>query len=187
MYNKIRKKNNKMASKKTHCPQGHPYSDDNTRMSINPSGTYSRKCKTCAKPYSVWSGMISRCSNVNDRFYKNYGGRGISVAEEWNDYNTFKEWMFKSGYDYGLSIERINVNGNYEPSNCCWATMKEQANNKTNSRFITAFGVTKTLQQWSDKMGIGYKTIAYRIKSGWQPEIAMTVKPTMGRRKVIIL
>lgn len=176
-----------MASKKTHCPQGHEYNEENTRMSINPGGTYSRKCRTCAKPYSVWVGMISRCSNVNDKFYKGYGGRGISVTEEWKDYHTFKKWMFDNGYDYKLTLERNDVNGDYEPSNCRFATLKEQANNKTNSRFITAFGVTKTLQQWSERMNINKSTIAHRIKHGWQPEVAMTTKPVMGRKKVIKL
>lgn len=171
----------------THCPQGHEYTQENTIMSPNPGGTYSRKCRTCAKPYSVWSGMMSRCLNEKDKFYKNYGGRGITVCEEWLDYKVFKEWLFDNGYDYVLTIDRVDVDGDYKPSNCKLSTQKEQANNKTNSRFITAFGVTKTLQQWSDIFEINTRTIAHRIKRGWTTEHAMTVKPTMGRKKVIIL
>lgn len=171
----------------THCPQGHSYSKENTRMSKNPGGSYSRKCKTCEKPYRVWSGMISRCGNKKDKFYKNYGGRGISVCNEWNDYSVFKNWMFTSGYEPGLTLERIDVDGYYSPKNCTWASLKEQANNKTNSRFITAFGVTKTLQQWSDIFEINHRTISYRLDNGWSPEHSMTVKPVMGRKRVIKL
>lgn len=80
--------------------------------------------------HNIWTGMLNRCRNPNVSRYECYGGRGISVCPEWHEYLSFKEWALTHGYSQDLSIDRIDVNGNYEPSNCRWITMKEQAANR---------------------------------------------------------
>ena len=100
--------------------------------------------------YTIWSHMIQRCYNPNDAKFKNYGARGIIVCEKWkNDYREFKEWAINNGYSNDLTIDRINVNGNYEPSNCRWVDNYVQENNRTNNRLFTIDGITHTVSEWA--------------------------------------
>lgn len=126
--------------------------------------------------YSIWHNMKCRCYNQNNDGYKNYGARGITICESWlEDFASFNSWALNNGYVEGLSIDRIDVNGNYEPDNCRWATMPEQNNNKRTSRMITIGGVVKTMKQWSEVYGINYATLQSRIdKLGLNPIDALT-------------
>lgn len=112
--------------------------------------------------YGSYRGMMARCENPKTHNYDKYGGRGIKVCEEWHDIDAFAEWVNKSNYEKGLTLDRIDVDGNYEPSNCRWATRKQQANNRRNSLMVTIDGVTKTLSEWADFAGIPFKTINSR-------------------------
>ena len=107
-----------------------------------------------------------------------YGGRGISVCDEWNEFKAFKEWAMNNGYSDQLTIDRINVNGNYEPDNCGWATQKEQCRNKRDNHYLTFQGETKTLIEWSELVGIRQETIRHRINDyGYTVEEALTLRP----------
>ena len=111
--------------------------------------------------YAVWSQMIQRCDNPNNHNYKYYGGRGISVCEEWHKFEVFYAWANSSGYAKGLTIERKDVNGNYCPENCTWITMKEQMRNKRN----VALYEGKTQNEWVRDLGVSRATLfRYRKK-----------------------
>ena len=112
-----------------------------------------------------------------------YGGRGITVCEEWMQYERFRDWALSNGYNDSLTIERINVNGNYEPSNCKWATRLEQANNLRSNHYLTANGVTMTLTEWSKATGLKRPTILTRLKLGWTEEDAVTL-PLNSKRPI---
>lgn len=115
--------------------------------------------------YNVWAGIKARCYNPNNKSYKDYGGRGIIMCDEWkNGFINFKNWAISNGYNDNLTIDRINVNGDYEPSNCRWATKKEQCNNRTTNKFITYKNEIHTLAEWSEIVGIKYKCLHKRIK-----------------------
>lgn len=124
--------------------------------------------------YRIWKAMKNRCYNENGPDYKLYGGRGITVCEEWkNNFDSFCRWALENGYQEELSIDRIDVNGNYEPSNCRWATNKEQGNNKTDNVFLTYKGETKTITQWVEELKLNRNTLNHRLNDlGWTVEQA---------------
>ena len=126
--------------------------------------------------YEIYFKIKTRCYNPKDKHYDNYGGRGIVMCDEWgNDFQSFYNWAVENGYSDELSIDRINGNGNYEPSNCRWATKKEQQNNTRRNRFFTLNGKTKTVAEWADETGINYNTLRARLcRYGWSAERALT-------------
>lgn len=133
---------------------------------------------TNTKLYATWENMKHRCGDPKNWMYPHYGGRGIKVCEEWLDSSAFIEWALSHGYKEGLSIERINVDGNYEPDNCKWVELKEQYLNRTDSHFVTAFGKTQTISEWAKESGLKYDTIERRINQyGWDAERAVTERP----------
>jgi len=126
------------------------------------------------KLYDVWKSMRQRCFNKKSKDYPNYGGRGISVCNEWNDYQNFRTWAMSNGYQEGLSVDRIDVNGNYESSNCRWASDLAQANNTRRNVIITVNGISKTASEWEREMGFCEGTISKRInRYGMSPEEAV--------------
>lgn len=145
---------------------------------IRKEGIHKSHGMTSTKLYVIWSNMKARCYNPKNTMYKNYGGRGISVCDEWkNSFEDFSEWALKNGYVEGLSIERINVDDGYNPNNCTWITLKEQSLNQRRSHRLTAFGRTQTIKEWSEESGIKYDTIERRINQyGWSAEDAVTIK-----------
>lgn len=127
--------------------------------------------------YAIWKGMKSRCFNKNRKHYKDYGARGITVCVEWCSFEPFYEWAMENGYSDDLSIDRIDPNGNYEPSNCRWADGMTQGNNKTNNEVIEYNGVKHTLSEWSVITGIKYATLYQRINTlKWTLERALETK-----------
>lgn len=120
--------------------------------------------------YNIWSGMKDRCLNKNSKKYSSYGGRGIEVYKEWldkeNGFINFYNWAMSNGYSDELSIDRIDVNGNYEPSNCRWATNKEQQNNTRINNNIEIDGVIKSISMWSQESGVSRQTILRRLEKG---------------------
>ena len=121
--------------------------------------------------YKAWTNMRNRCNWEKDREYQHYGGRGITVCDEWqNSFEPFMKWALSHGYNDTLTIDRINVDGNYEPDNCRWITRKEQNNNMTSNVRLTYKGVTHNLTEWSQITGIKYQTLQGRIRRGWKVE-----------------
>ena len=122
------------------------------------------------KLYKIWGHMKERCFNRNNKSYSSYGERGIKVVNEWLEFNNFYIWANNNGYKEGLSIDRIDVNGDYSPNNCRFITMKEQQSNKRNNRYITINNITKTVSQWAELVGLDRHTILYRLNKGEQGE-----------------
>jgi hypothetical protein len=125
-----------------------------------------------------WRTMKGRCFNPKAMGYHNYGGRGIKICDEWMIFANFYEWSIASGYAEGLTIERIDNDGDYCPENCKWVTRQEQANNRRTNRPLTLNGVTKNLGQWAIGLGISKGALKQRIdKYHWSIEDALTIPP----------
>ena len=121
--------------------------------------------------HSIWSGMKERCYRKNSPAYKWYGERGITIYQEWiDDFMNFYNWAMDNGYEDGLSIDRINVNENYEPSNCRWIPLEEQALNTRTTKFLTYKGETKTVSEWCEITGIKKTTMLNRMRLGFTAE-----------------
>lgn len=134
--------------------------------------------------HNIWDTMKQRCTNINRKDFENYGGRGIKVCDEWLDFNNFYNWAMNNGYEEGLTIERKDFDGNYEPINCEWVTLQQQARNKRQNHFVTINGETKTIAEWSEISGIPPKTLRYRIVNGWdENDLFSPVDRTLKRKK----
>jgi hypothetical protein len=125
--------------------------------------------------YISWQNMKKRCNDPNYKDFKNYGGRGIKYCEKWETFEGFYEDM-KEGYEDSLTLDRINVDGDYTLDNCRWVTLKEQSNNKRNNHFLEYNGEVLTLSQMANKYNIDFELFRHRIKKGWSVEKALSNK-----------
>jgi len=133
-----------------------------------------------SKEFMIWASMRARCNNKNSQNYKFYGARGIKVCGRWD--KSFKAFYEDMGSKPdGHSINRVNNDGNYEPSNCEWSTAKNQMNNMQGNHNITFKGITKTLTEWSEKFGLKSPTVRRRLKKGWSVANALTMPLRPGR------
>lgn len=131
---------------------------------------------------AAYDSMKKRCYNPSEPAYKNYGAIGIIVCDDWlNSFVSFRNWALSNGYSDGLSIDRIDNDGNYSPENCRWVDAKTQCNNRRNNRYITFAGKTHTISEWSAISGISKDVISYRIKAGWGAERTLTEKVRVRR------
>lgn len=125
--------------------------------------------------YRIWQNIKKRCSKPKNPIYKYYGGRGIIICNEWeNDFVNFYNWAINNGYKEKLTIDRINVNGNYEPTNCRWVDIKTQQRNKRNNHLITYNGETHCISEWAEIIKIPSKTLEKRFLDNWNIERALT-------------
>lgn len=120
--------------------------------------------------YEIWKNMRRRCNDPKNKRWANYGGKGIKVCDEWNDYLVFRTWAYSNGYQDNLTIDRIDINQGYCPSNCKWSNAKEQANNTSRNHLIDYEGKTYTMSQFAEFLGISYSTLQHRIDRGWSIE-----------------
>ncbi len=122
------------------------------------------------KLYSTWVGMLNRCRCKTSNNYEFYGAKGISVCKEWVDFLGFQKSAIENGYEKGLSIDRKNPSGNYEPGNCRWATRKQQDRNKRNTKFVLINGEKTTISDVAEKYGLNYCMLSHRYDVGIRDE-----------------
>lgn len=141
------------------------------------SAKQKRHGESKSKLYGVWLAMRRRCYNSHAKHYNLYGGRGITVCEEWrNKYEPFRDWAMSIGYCQGLTIDRIDVNGPYSPENCRLVDCVAQANNRRSNIVLTYNGQSHTLKEWSDIQNIPYKLMNARFHRGWSVERLLFTK-----------
>ena len=131
--------------------------------------------------YHIWRTMKARCVDTNSHKYHAYGGRGITICYEWlNSFESFYDWAMANGYREDLSIDRIDNDDNYEPSNCRWESAKEQANNTRANRNIEYNGESHTLAEWADIKGLTKSALHHRLSRGWSISDALST-PMLNR------
>lgn len=135
--------------------------------------------------YQIWGSMKKRCYNAKHNSFNNYGGKGISVCDEWlgeHGFENFHKWAIENNYSDELTLDRINTQGNYTPDNCRWATWTEQENNRSNNRYFYYDGKNLSAKEWSKLTGISLGTLLNRLYSlGWSVERALTEPVHKGK------
>lgn len=127
--------------------------------------------KSGSRTYEIWCGMHKRCNDPTCGHYQRYGGRGIRVCDRWQEFAAFLADMGEA--PAGMSLDRIDNDTGYEPGNCRWATLREQARNMRTSRRLTIRGVSKTVAEWAESSTASYKVVHRRLQRGWTPEEAV--------------
>ena len=125
---------------------------------------------THTRLHRIWCGIKSRCNNANRKCYEYYGGKGIRLCDEWLNFENFREWSFNNGYADNLTIDRIDANGNYEPSNCRWVDVLTQMNNTTRNVKLTYNNETHSLAEWARILNVKYSALKGRYNLGWNVE-----------------
>lgn len=137
------------------------------------------------KLYDVWTSMRQRCENPRNKRFSRYGGRGIRVCYEWDSsFRAFREWAYTHGYAEGLSIERVDNDGDYSPENCIWADRVTQSNNRCTNHWVIVNGEAMTMQQAAARYGIPYGTFRGRLQRGWSADKAATEKRRAYHEKI---
>lgn len=170
--------NGKLEGLVTCCKNGKTYKGYRI---IRNGGMYHRETHK-TRLYKIWTGMRERCYREKHTYYKDYGGRGIKICKKWDDYLEFKKWALCHGYNDSLTIDRIDVNGNYEPSNCRWIPMEEQHKNRRDNRVLQYKGKKYILSDLAKEIGMGKTTLKERLNSGWSVEKAVET-PVRKRTK----
>ena len=134
---------------------------------------------TKSRIYQCWSDMMTRCRNSKDKHYKWYGARGIMICEKWLSFDGFYEDM-QDGYADDLTLDRIDVDGNYEKSNCKWSTVQEQCDNRRSNHYITYQGITDTLTNTCKRCNVSRSLVTDRLKTGWDVKSAIERPPQPG-------
>lgn len=155
--------NQVMRGKTKTCGCGKSVTFRNMHMKHGESGT---------RLHGIWKGIINRCNPKNTHSL-HYGDRGITVCDEWRKYENFRDWARNHGYEEDLTIERIDVNGDYCPENCKWIPFSEQPRNTRNSIIVTHEGVSAPVSWWADTKGLKRSSVYDRIRRGVPPEIAL--------------
>lgn len=147
--------------------------------------TFRKHGETKTRLYNIWVDMRQRCKKDGKPEHDNWGNRGITVCDEWNDYITFRDWSLQNGYSDELTIDRIDNNKGYYPGNCRWATYSEQAKNTRKSRLIEMDGESHTVKDWCEKLQIVSPCTAYRRvrQYGWSYEKALTTPATPRKQR----
>ena len=138
----------------------------------HPSLKHGSAGKKRTPTYRSWLNMRGRCKNPKDPFWPNYGGRGIAVCKDWDDFATFLADMGER--PQGATLDRVDNDKSYGPENCRWATATEQANNRSDNTYLSKDGTRRTIAQWSARTGLPGPTIRARLKRGWSVERALT-------------
>lgn len=139
--------------------------------------------------YTLWRALLLRCGNPKHEAYDRYGGAGVTICPAWQTFAGFREWALANGYEPHLTLDRKDNDGIYEPGNCRWATAKEQARNRRNNVYLTAFGETRLLIEWSEdaRCRVDVSKLRKRLHGGQPPEFAMTATETQARSRAAIL